>query len=202
MRALWYTLAGYISGSILFARVFGGVFDKDVTGKSKDGNPGTANAFMYGGFICGLLTLIGELLKGFLPVFLYLRGDGLRMFGPGIAFVLAAPVIGHAFPVFYGFRGGKGIAASFGSLLGLFPNVYPVGILALTFLFFSLVLRISPHYHRTLMTYALSAVLMFLLLRSRWIFWGFAVISLVVGARLLLSKEEKEKLKVGLLWRH
>ena len=138
VRALIYSAAGYISGSILFARVFGAVFKKDIISQSRDGNPGTANAFMYGGFFCGLFTIIFELLKGFMPVFLYLRKDALLFTDLGIAFVMAAPVLGHAFPIFYRFRGGKGIAVSFGSLLGLLPAVTPVSILAFTFYSFPL----------------------------------------------------------------
>jgi len=80
VRALLYSAAGYISGSILFARVFGAVFKKDILNQSRDGNPGTANAFMYGGFFCGVLTLLFELLKGFIPVFLYLRKTPLSLF--------------------------------------------------------------------------------------------------------------------------
>ena len=201
MRALLYSAAGYISGSILFARVFGAVFKKDILNQSRDGNPGTANDFMYGGFFCGVLTLLFELLKGFIPVFLYLRKTPLLFNSLGLAFVLAAPVLGHAFPIFYRFSGGKGIAVSFGCLLGLLPAVTPVSVLAFTFLFFSLVLKIEPHYHRTFLTYALSAVLLFLIMPNKYICWGFAVITVIVCLRLLLSNEEKEKFKVSVLWK-
>mgnify|MGYP000165038127 FL=1 len=201
MRALLYSAAGYISGSILFARVFGAVFKKDILNQSRDGNPGTANAFMYGGFFCGVLTLLFELLKGFIPVFLYLRKTPLLFNSLGLAFVLAAPVLGHAFPIFYRFSGGKGIAVSFGCLLGLLPAVTPLSVLAFTFMFFSLVLKIEHHYHRTFLTYALSAVLMFLIMPNKYICWGFAVITVIVCLRLLLSNEEKEKFKVSVLWK-
>ena len=65
--------------------------------------------------------LCGDLLKGFIPVFLFAstHEEGI-FFMPG-ALVLAAPVLGHAFPLFHRFRGGKGIAVSFGCLLGPMP---------------------------------------------------------------------------------
>lgn len=67
-----YALFGYICGSILFARVAAALFHQDREyEKSEDGNPGTVNAFRYGGFWCGLITLCGDLLKGFIPVFLF-----------------------------------------------------------------------------------------------------------------------------------
>ena len=72
MREGYYIIAGYLAGSILFASVFGQLFcHKDITEESKDYNPGTANAFMYGGVLCGVLTLCCDLLKGFLPVYAY-----------------------------------------------------------------------------------------------------------------------------------
>lgn len=75
VREFCFLIAAYLSGSILYARVFGRLLvHKDITAGTKDGNPGTANAFQHGGLMCGTLTLICELLKGFLPVWLYLRG--------------------------------------------------------------------------------------------------------------------------------
>ena len=69
-----FALAGYLSGSVLYARVFSVLLRRgDIASQSKDGNPGTANAFLCGGFWCGAPTLCCELLKGFLPVWLYLR---------------------------------------------------------------------------------------------------------------------------------
>ena len=72
LTALCFTVFGYLLGSILFARVYGALFGKDLISNSTDGNPGTSNAFIYGGMLCGTLTLLGDLIKGFLPVFLYL----------------------------------------------------------------------------------------------------------------------------------
>ena len=56
-RTLCYVIIGYLSGSILYARVFEKLFHKEnMIEGSKDRNPGTANAFMRGGFWCGVLT--------------------------------------------------------------------------------------------------------------------------------------------------
>ena len=55
IRDILFILFGYLSGSILFARVFGKwVAGKDVTADAGDKNPGTANAFMQGGVLCGI----------------------------------------------------------------------------------------------------------------------------------------------------
>ena len=90
---------------------------------------------MYGGFLCGILSLICELAKGFIPVYLgqkYLDINSLP-FVP----VLVAPVFGHAFPFLQKEKGGKAITASFGVLLGLFPELHPAVYLAFFFIFFS-----------------------------------------------------------------
>ena len=113
---------------------------------------------------------------------------------------MAAPVIGHAFPVFYGFHGGKGIAVTFGSLLGFFPSLKPALILAAFFIFFSLILRISPHYYRTLAAYFCALFGMAFRVGRQEILLGFAIITVVVCIRMFASSEEKDKMKVSLLW--
>ena len=197
MRDIIYILTGYLAGSVLFARVFGWLLKKtDVTENTSDGNPGTANAFRNGGFLCGALTLVCDLLKGFLPVFLYARGSTSSL----LALVIAAPVIGHVFPALYHFHGGKGIATTFGCLLGLLPNYFPAALLALLFIFFSLILRITPHYYRTLATYLGTELLLFVFARDPRIWIGFSLIFVAVAARMLTSKEEKTSPEVKLLW--
>lgn len=67
-RAIFYTIIGYLSGSVLFARIAERLFHrKGAIEESPDQNPGAFNAFRYGGFRCGLLTLCGDLLKGRSP---------------------------------------------------------------------------------------------------------------------------------------
>ena len=101
MRTCLYILIGYLSGSILFANVFSALFhEKGAIEESKDKNPGTANAFVYGGFWCGVLTLICDLGKGILPVHFYLAGSlPEEVTALSMALVLAAPVMGHICPV-------------------------------------------------------------------------------------------------------
>ena len=76
-RGIFYTMIGYVSGSVLYAKVFGKLFcQKDVTEDTIDGNPGTTNAFLNGGIWCGICTLLCDLLKGILPVYAYMHGRG------------------------------------------------------------------------------------------------------------------------------
>ena len=198
-RTVVFTVLGYLSGSLLFARYWGKwCRGRNVVEESPDQNPGTFNAFQYGGFVCGTLTLCGDLLKGFLPVFLYCRE---RPWGLGLALGLAAPVWGHVLPLYHGFRGGKGVAVTFGCLLGLLPKRRPLLLLAFVFLFFSLVVKITPNYHRTLAAYVAAALGMVLFVPDPGVALGFGLISVVVIGKLLHSTERKESCKVGIVWK-
>lgn len=199
-----FIIIGYLSGSILYARMFGSLIKgRDIISESKDRNPGTANAFMQGGFWCGVLTLVFDMAKGFLPVFLYFHSS-LTWQSAGLwqALILAAPVFGHIYPVFYHFRGGKGIATTFGCLLGLFPDIKAAVVLAFFFLFFSLVLRVTPHFNRTIWTYVAALLTMRICRMDLYVVTGFLFITIGVFVRLYTSKEEREKCRVRLLWRH
>ncbi len=203
MRVLLFTLFGYLSGSVLYADFFCRLMGKgDAYAASKDGNPGTANAFVYGGLFCGILTLICELSKAILPVYLYVHRDMALMAEPGIIPVLAAPVIGHIFSAFNHLHGGKGIAATFGCLLGLLPYGRPLLLFAAIFLFFSLVVVIHPNFYRTIVTYLCTAIGMYLVTGIPALSVGFLLITVAVLIRMHQSNEERERLRVGWLWMH
>lgn len=200
MEAIISVLTGYLSGGVLYAPVFAKLFGKErMLEKSKDQNPGTANAFMYGGFWCSVLTLVFDLLKGFLPVFLSMT-YGSQTDAFTAALIIAAPVIGHIFPLFHHFRGGKGIAATFGCLLGLMPQWKPVIIFAAFFIFYSTILRVSSHLHRTVITYICASICMIRFINETAVWLAFLLMTMAVLVRLLLSREEKSKLEVKLLW--
>lgn len=204
MRTLLFIIIGYLGGSLLFARYFGKLFGKkDITADSTDKNPGTFNAFKYGGFLCGTLTLCCDLLKGFLPVFFYQYGNPYAG-GLGLALVLAAPVCGHVLPIFHKFKGGKGIAVSFGCLLGMLPDVRPVLVLACVFLFFSLVINITPNYHKTFITYLFAILGMRLFVPNPAVSLGFAIAAVLVMLKLMFSTEKREpfKIKMGIVRKH
>lgn len=199
-----YVIIGYVLGSILFAPLFGKILGKnDIVAQSKDQNPGTANAFMYGGVLCGILTLVCDLGKGFLPIFLCLKFQGGRQVTEmALALVVIAPVLGHTFPLFHHFQGGKGIAVTFGILLGFAPDLYPALTLALFFILFSLIIRITPHFYRTIATYLFTAAVFFVRREFAALQMGFLVITVLVCVRMHLSPEDRGKCKVRLLWMH
>ena len=109
MKWLFYMAAGYIMGSGLFGyflpRYFKGI---DVEKESADHNPGTANVIRFAGLPLGLLCLVLDVGKGCFPVFC--AGRALPPASLWFAGVMAAPVLGHAFPFWRSRRGGKGMS--------------------------------------------------------------------------------------------
>lgn len=200
LNVLFYIAAGYLSGSVLFAVLVGGVFGKrELLQNSVDKNPGTVNAFKYCGFRCGMLTLAGDLAKGFLPVYLYLRADAPAVRW-ALPLVMAAPVVGHIFPIFFRFQGGKGIAATFGVLLGLHPCDTPLVVFAAVFVILSVLLQVNPTFYRTVIAYLLTLAVLAIAKVAKPILLGFTLITVVVCLRLHLSKEPREELEVKPLW--
>lgn len=190
MKTLWIIIGGYLLGSILFGKFFLKLLkDKDIRKESSDGNPGTFNAFAEGGMLCGVLTLLCDLGKGALPVFLYLKLNGQEPLGMTLAFVMLAPVLGHAFPVYTGFKGGgKAIAVSFGVLLGFFPYLIPALIPAVFYLLYS-ALKVQPHSKRSILTFSCSIAAALFLLKESAIKLGMTFISSVVVARHISSEK-------------
>ncbi|CAN5696650.1 glycerol-3-phosphate 1-O-acyltransferase PlsY [soil metagenome] len=110
----------YLVGSLSFAVIvskFLGMADPRSYGS---GNPGATNVLRSGNKKAALATLLLDALKGWLPVFVVRQvGADLGM-EPGIAAVAGlAAFLGHLYPVFFGFRGGKGVATAAGALLGI-----------------------------------------------------------------------------------
>lgn len=163
MRNVYWMLGGgillaFLSGSVLYSSILPRALSKkDITRMSDDGNPGAFNAFRYAGKAVGALCLVCDILKGALPVMLmsplYLRHPAL--FGA----LIAAPVFGHAFSPFAGMHGGKGIAVSFGIMLGLFPQFPELVWLIVLYLGFSLVIRVDPNQWRSVLTFTAFALL-------------------------------------------
>lgn len=80
------------------------------------GNPGATNVLRFGGKKAAILTLLGDVLKGFLPVLIARELDLNTL---TVALIALAAFLGHLYPVFFKFQGGKGVATAFGCLLGL-----------------------------------------------------------------------------------
>lgn len=120
LLATFAYLLGSLSFAILLSRLAGGPDPR----ASGSGNPGATNMLRVAGKRLAIFTLVGDLLKGLLPILLAdLLGFNLQQ----QAWIGLAAVIGHLYPVYFNFRGGKGVATAAGMLLGLYP---PAALLA------------------------------------------------------------------------
>ncbi|MFI4939867.1 MAG: glycerol-3-phosphate 1-O-acyltransferase PlsY [Burkholderiales bacterium] len=122
MGTLFFGIAAYLMGSVSFAVVFSKLFGLADPRSYGSKNPGATNVLRSGNKAAAVLTLLGDALKGWLAVWLTLRlGPQYGVGDNGVALVAIAVFLGHLWPVYYGFAGGKGVATFFGVLLGLNP---------------------------------------------------------------------------------
>lgn len=166
-------LLGSMSSAIIICRI-AGLPDPRSTGS---GNPGATNVLRYGGKRIAALVLLGDMLKGLLPV---LVAKWLDLEPLTVAVVGLLAFAGHLYPAFFDFRGGKGVATALGVILGI---AWPVGVaLAGIWLAIALSARIS----------SLAAV--GAALAAPIVTWWLAPMAEFVGAVTVLS--------LMLLWRH
>lgn len=155
------TIASYLIGSVSAAILVCRAMGLDDPRSAGSGNPGATNVLRVGGKLPAALTLLGDGLKGYLPV---LVAGLITSHAPTIALAAIAAFIGHLYPVFFEFKGGKGVATALGALLGL--SLTTGALALLTWLAVSLTFRRSSV--AALATFALVPV--YLLFDSQQVF--------------------------------
>lgn len=150
-------LLGSVSSAIIVCQLMG---LPDPRGEGS-GNPGATNVLRIGGKRAAGITLLGDMLKGLLPVLLawYMQVDMLVL-----ALVGVAAFVGHLYPIFFKFQGGKGVATLLGVLFGF--NVWVGLATAGTWLFVAKVIKISSL--SALVAMALAPVYVWLILDKQW----------------------------------
>lgn len=121
-------LLGSISFGILISKAFG-LPDPRTVGS---GNPGATNVLRSGKKSAAILTLLGDALKGWLPVWLALQANMLMWV---VAAVGLAVLFGHLYPIYYKFKGGKGVATGLGVMLAISPTLGLATIIIWLFVF-------------------------------------------------------------------
>lgn len=122
LTLLFFAVAAYLLGSVSFAIVVSKLFRLADPRTFGSGNPGATNVLRTGNKVAAALTLLGDCLKGVVPVALavYLE-EQLGLGDAGVALISVAVFAGHLWPVYFRFKGGKGVATALGVLLGLNP---------------------------------------------------------------------------------
>jgi glycerol-3-phosphate acyltransferase PlsY len=117
MEVYLLVLFAYLLGSVPTGYILGSVAGVDVR-KAGSGNVGATNVARVVGKRYGILTLVADIAKGFVPVIVALN---IGLTSTATAFVGIAAFLGHLYPVFLRFQGGKGVATALGVFLGLAP---------------------------------------------------------------------------------
>jgi glycerol-3-phosphate acyltransferase PlsY len=128
----------YLIASISMAIIICKILDLPDPRTQGSNNPGATNVLRIGGKKAAAATLIGDGLKGFIPVAL---GQYLGFGAQELALIALSAFLGHVYPIFFGFKGGKGVATFIGSLLAL--NYFAGLAFIATWLFVAKVLKIS-----------------------------------------------------------
>jgi len=122
LNPLLAALAAYLIGSLSFAVIISRMMGLNDPRTYGSGNPGATNVLRSGNKAAAVLTLVFDALKGYVPVLLVVLYGPAYGLGEGTAALVGlAAFVGHLWPVFFRFQGGKGVATAAGVLLGLNP---------------------------------------------------------------------------------
>lgn len=183
----------YLIGSINFAYLVSKFKNIDIS-KSGSGNPGTSNVMRTMGKKFAVLVLMGDLSKGLLPVVLFPNDEYL-------IFYCLVSIIGHIFPIFYGFNGGKGVATYVGAYIGItqlnpfdvsiFESIYfqifNIPIFALVYFLIIKFLRVSAI--ASLITVGLTSILLLININLL----EFRAVIVIINILILVKHSENLK---------
>lgn len=184
MTTLWIAaafVAAYLIGSLSFAVIVSRAMGLDDPRSYGSGNPGATNVLRSGSKKAAVLTLLLDAVKGLIPVLLVRLFGERAGLGEGSAMLVGlGAFLGHLWPVFFRFQGGKGVATAAGVLLGFEP-LLGLGVLAI----WILVAKTTKYSSLAALIAAGSAPLL------HAIFWGGSSATLAIFVMSLL-----------LIWRH
>lgn len=183
MNTVILAVAAYLIGSVSFAVITSRAFRLPDPRTYGSGNPGATNVLRSGSKAAAVLTLLGDALKGWLPVWLAQHFSSAEAAPLAMAIAGSLAVIGHMVPLFHRFQGGKGVATALGALFGF--SVY-LGLGAIsTWLIIVLFFRMSSFASIIAALFAPFAA---------WLLFGFAhpfFASVVVVAILLIYRHRQ-----------
>jgi glycerol-3-phosphate acyltransferase PlsY len=171
-------LCSYLIGSISSAIVICKLMGLPDPRNMGSGNPGATNVLRTGSKIAAIVTLLGDVLKGVIPVLIG-KWYGFDTFA--LSLIAFATFLGHLYPIFFGFKGGKGVATAFGCLVAL---AWPIGLTLLaTWMLMAFLTRYS----------SASAIIAALLAPIvAWYFtnWDYTITACAISA-LLIYRHKK-----------
>jgi glycerol-3-phosphate acyltransferase PlsY len=170
-------VAAYLVGSVSFAVVVSKAFGLPDPHEYGSGNPGATNVLRTGNKMAALLTLVGDGIKGFLVVY------AVRVLAPfadaadwSVAAAAVAVFVGHLYPVYHGFSGGKGVATAAGIVFAL---NWPFG-LALTVIWLTIAFGFKISSLAALITATLLPLGAFYLFGNAPVAWAMLLIAALI----------------------
>lgn len=141
MSTIVIVLLAYLIGSVSFAVIVSRVFSLPDPRSYGSGNPGATNVLRSGRKAAAALTLLGDSVKGWLAVFLAQQFADPGAVEMGMAWAAVAVTLGHMYPVFFRFQGGKGVSTALGVMIAL--NIYLAAGAVATWIIIAFFFRIS-----------------------------------------------------------
>jgi len=192
MLAILFIILSYCFGSINWAIIICKLAKLPDPREQGSGNPGATNVLRYGGKKLAALVMLGDVLKGVLPVFI---AKLVLPHGLSLSLIACAAILGHIYPVFFRFQGGKGVATLLGAIIAL---AWPVGLAVIaTWLIIALIFRFS----------SLASLVSVILLPVYLYWWSdpHYVLPLIVIALIIIYRHranikrliKKEEPKIG-----
>ncbi len=190
-------ILGYLMGSVCSAVIVSQLFALPDPRSEGSRNPGATNVLRLAGKKYAVMVLIADILKGVIPV---LIAKYLGSSVTAISFTCLAAVLGHMYPVFFGFKGGKGVATALGALLG-FHFIIGVMVVA-TWLLIANFTRYSSL--ASIVSITLAPLYTVLVLKNTQAIPAFVIMTTIILfkhrkniSRLINGEEPKIKLKKG-----
>ncbi len=198
ITAVIAVIAAYLIGSINFAVIFSSLFLKKDVRKMGSGNAGTTNVMRNAGFLPGALTFIFDALKGFAAVYIgklifdYIHTSAASAWSQPIygAYVCGlACMLGHIFPIFFQFKGGKGVATS----VGIFSLCSPIAIVLglCVFAVSTIVSRIVSF--SSLLATVTVVILSIVFHDESALLWPQAMFSIIMGIMVFVKHKDNIK---------
>ncbi|MDX9708915.1 MAG: glycerol-3-phosphate 1-O-acyltransferase PlsY [Trichloromonas sp.] len=188
MSFILFILLAYLIGAIPCGIVLTRLFGKEDIRQAGSGNIGATNVYRVAGRGLGIATLVGDALKGVLPTLFAAQSVG---FSPAqVALIAAATFLGHLYPVYLGFKGGKGVATA----LGIFLVLSPLAVL-IAFAVFALVLW--KWRYISLGSISAAAVIPWLVLAFEGSAWLFVATLFIAGMVIVRHRGNIERLRNG-----
>ena len=198
LTALITLIFAYLLGSVNFAVIFTAAFTKQDVRNMGSGNAGTTNVMRSAGALPGILTFVCDVLKGFIScavghyLFEYIGTHSDAFYGVGIYGAYACGVlcmIGHVFPLFFNFKGGKGVAVS----VGIFAVCCPIAI-CIGLAVFAIMTLITKIVSVSSLTATVAVVVLSMVFYAdEALLWPQAVMAVMMGVIIFLKHKDNIK---------